>query len=118
MATKSNSLVQLCAAILADKKAEDLVALDLRGISSFTDYYLICSATSEPHLKALVNELRERLWKEKNLHPLAVDGFPQSHWVVAHFGEVVIHLFNAEKRAYYALEDLWSDAPRVKLKAK
>ncbi len=114
---KSTPLIQLCASILADKKAEDLVALDLRGVSTITDYYLIASGTSEPHLKALVNELKDRLWQDHQMHPLAVDGFPQSQWIVAHFGEVIVHLFQADKRAYYALEELWSDVPRVKLKA-
>jgi ribosome-associated protein len=48
---------------------------------------------------------------------MAMDGFPKSQWIVAHFGDVIVHLFNQQKRAYYALEDLWSDAPRLKLKA-
>jgi ribosome-associated protein len=88
----------------------------LRGISTFTDFFLVCSGTSEPHLKAIANELEERLWKDHHVKPLVVDGFPQSHWIVAHYGDVVIHIFAEEKRAYYALEDLWGDAPRLKLK--
>jgi ribosome-associated protein len=89
----------------------------LRGSSTFTDFFLICSGTSEPHLKAIVSELKERLWKEYQIKPLTVDGSPQSQWIVAHFGEVVIHIFHEEKRAYYGLEDLWGDAPRLTLKA-
>lgn len=90
--------------------------LDLRGISTFTDFFLICSATSEPHLKAIVNELEERLKKEHDRKALAVDGFPLSQWVVADYGDVIVHAFHQAKRAYYNLEDLWSDAPRLKLK--
>lgn len=90
--------------------------LDLRGVSSFTDFFLICSATSEPHLKALMNDLEDRLRKEHGIRPVAVDGFPLSQWVVADFSGVLIHLFHHAKREYYALEDLWSDAPRLKLK--
>lgn len=115
-AIDSERLAQLCAEIAADKKAERIVAIDLRGISTFTDFFLVCSGTSEPHLKAIVNELQERLWKDHHVKPLVIDGFPQSQWIVAHYGDVVIHIFAEEKRAYYALEDLWGDAPRLKLK--
>jgi ribosome-associated protein len=92
------------------------VAIDLRGISSFTDFFVICSGTSEPHLKAIANELRDGLKEEHNLKPLAVDGFPMSQWIVADYSDVVVHIFHTEKRAFYSLEDLWSDAPRLKLK--
>ena len=91
------------------------MAIDLRGISTITEFFLIASGTSEPHLKALANELQDRLFKEHQIKPMAIDGFPKSQWIVAHFGEVIVHLFNDEKRAYYSLEDLWSDAPRLKL---
>lgn len=100
---------------MADKKAEDVVAIDLRGISSFTDFFLICSGTSEPHLKAIINELEERLRKDHGVKPLAVDGYPVSQWIVADYGSVVVHLFHSGKRAYYSLEDLWGDAPRLDL---
>jgi ribosome-associated protein len=88
----------------------------LRGISSFTDFFVICSGTSEPHLKAIIDELQERLKNEHGLRPLAVDGFPMSQWVVADYSEVVVHIFHTEKRAFYSLEDLWGDAPRLALK--
>ncbi|HEX5177275.1 MAG TPA: ribosome silencing factor [Chthoniobacteraceae bacterium] len=102
--------------IAGDKKAEDIVALDLRGISSFTDFFVICSGTSEPHLKAIINELEDRLRKEHGLRPVAVDGFPLSQWVVADYADVVVHIFHTDKRAFYSLEDLWGDAPRLALK--
>jgi len=114
---KSEELAHLAAGIAADKKAEAIVALDLRNISSFTDFFVICSGTSEPHLKAIVSELQERLRKEHDVRPLAVDGFPTSQWVVADYGDVVVHIFHHEKRAFYSLEDLWGDAPRLELKA-
>ena len=89
--------------------------LDLRGISTFTDFFLICSATSEPHLKAIANDLDERLRKEHGRNPLSVDGFPASQWIVCDYGDVIVHAFHESRRAYYSLEDLWSDAPRLKL---
>ena len=113
----SEHLAQIIADIASDKKAEDIVALDLRGISSFTDFFVICSGTSEPHLKAILNELRDKLKTEHGLRPLAVDGFPMSQWVVADYADVVVHIFHTDKRAYYSLEDLWGDAPRLALKA-
>ena len=111
----SEHLAQLCAAFAADKKAEDIVALDMRGLASFTDFFLICSGNSEPHLKAIVGEIGDRLRKEHGVRPRRVDGFPQSQWLVVDFADVVVHIFHAEKRAFYSLEDLWSDAPRLKL---
>lgn len=91
------------------------MALDLRGISSFTDFFVICSGTSEPHLKAIINEVEERLRKDHGIRPSAIDGFPASQWIVADFSDVVLHIFHTSKRSYYSLEDLWSDAPRLAL---
>jgi ribosome-associated protein len=113
---KSDSLARLCAKLVAEKKAEDIVAIDLRGISSFTDFFVICSGTSEPHLKAIAGELRDRLKQDHDIKPMAIDGYPLSQWVVADYSDVVVHIFHSEKRAFYSLEDLWSDAPRLKLK--
>jgi ribosome-associated protein len=93
-----------------------VVAVDLRGISTFTDFFLICSGTSEPHLKAIMSELVERLREDHGVKPMAVDGYPISQWIVADYGSVVVHLFHTAKRSYYCLEDLWGDAPRLELK--
>ena len=112
----SEQLAQTIAEIAGDKKAEDIVALDLRGISSFTDFFVICSGTSEPHLKAIINDLQDRLRKDHGLRAVAVDGFPMSQWVVADYSNVVVHIFHTDKRAFYSLEDLWGDAPRLALK--
>jgi ribosome-associated protein len=111
----SESLARLCADIAADKKAEDILVLDLRGMSSFTDFYVICSGSSEPQLKAIANEMEGRLKKDHSVRPLGVDGFPLSQWVVADFGDVVVHVFHTAKRELYRLEELWNDAPRLKL---
>jgi ribosome-associated protein len=85
----------------------------LRGISSFTDYFVICSATSEPHLKAISSGIREGLHTRFGLSPLASEGAPASHWLVIDYNDVLIHIFQADKRRFYALENLWSDAPRI-----
>ena len=111
----SDELARLCAAIAADKKAEDIQVLDLRGLSSFTDFFVICSGSSEPQLKAIANEIHERLKKEHGENPLGIDGFPLSQWVVADYGSVVVHIFHTSKREVYRLEDMWNDAPRLKI---
>jgi ribosome-associated protein len=112
----SDKLARLCAKLASDKKATDIVAIDLRKISGFTDFFVLCSASSEPQLKAVLGEIRDKLKVEHGVRPLAVDGFPMSQWVVLDYGDVVIHIFHENKRAFYALEDLWGDAPRLRLK--
>ena len=95
----------------------DIVVLDLRGISTFTDFFVICSGASEPQLKAIASGITDQLLAEHNLKPNAVDGYPLSQWVVVDYGSVVVHIFPQTKRDLYLLEDLWSDAPRLDLSA-
>ena len=89
--------------------------LDLRGISTFTDYYVICSGNSEPQIKAIAEAIQERLRDDHGTRPAAVDGFPVSQWVILDYLSVLVHIFAGDKRSYYALEDLWGDAPRLNL---
>jgi ribosome-associated protein len=96
-----------------DRKALDPIILDLRNISTITDYLVICSAQSEPQIKAIANGVEKALKEGFDRHPLAVDGFPTSQWVVIDYGDVMFHIFHEQKRSVYALEDLWSDAPQV-----
>ena len=85
----------------------------MAGISSFTDFFVICSASSEPQLKAIANEIETRLKEDHGLRAAAIDGFPVSQWIVLDYLEVVIHIFHRDKRGFYSLEDLWGDASRV-----
>ena len=94
------------------KKGEDAVILDVRGLSTVTDYYLLATANSKPHLKALANEIEHKLEME-NVRCYRIAGSPESEWVVADYFDAVIHLFTPKMREYYALERLWSDAKRV-----
>ena len=89
------------------------MVLDLEGISSFTDYFVICSGTSEPHLKAISGEIEEQLKTKHGVRAVSVDGFPASQWIVLDYLQVLVHVFRQEKREFYSLEDLWSDAQRV-----
>jgi ribosome-associated protein len=86
--------------------------LDLRGISTFTDFFVICSGTSEPQLKAIAGEIESRLKQEHKIKAVAMDGFPASQWIVLDYLQVVVHIFHRDKRPFYSLEDLWGDAPR------
>ena len=89
------------------------MVLDLREISTFTDFFVICSATSEPQLKAIAGEIEARLKEDCKICAAAIDGFPASQWIVLDYLQVVVHVFHREKRAFYSLEDLWGDAPRL-----
>ncbi len=90
----------------------------MTGISSLTDVFVICSGTSEPHLKAIASEIEERLKKDHGVRPHGVDGYPLSQWIVLDYSDVIVHIFHEQKRMFYGLEDLWSDAKRLKLPAQ
>ena len=109
----SRSLAKLCRTIADDKKAKDILILDVRKVSSITDYLVICSGTSEPHLKAVADEIARRLL-DAGVRSRHHAGFPQSRWVVMDYGDVMVHLFHPELREHYDLEHLWGDAKRVK----
>ena len=74
---------------------------------------MICSATSEPHLKAIAGEIETRLKEDHRISAGAVDGFPASQWIVLDYLQVVVHVFHRDKREFYSLENLWGDAPRL-----
>ncbi len=106
-------IAKLCRACIDDKKGIDPVILDLRGLASFTDYFVVASAQSEPQIKAIASELLDRVPREAGVRPLGRDGAPASQWIVVDFGEVLVHLFHEQRRAFYRLEELWNDAPRI-----
>jgi ribosome-associated protein len=108
-------LARRCVECALDKKALDPIILDLQAISTITDYLVICSAQSEPQLKAIANGVIKTLKDDFGRAPLAMDGFPASQWIVVDYGEVMLHIFHESKRGIYALEDLWSDAKQVSI---
>lgn len=113
----SKKLAVLCREFADNKKAEDLVVLDVRKLSSVTDFFVIVSGTSEPHLRAILDEITDRLRDEHGERPRAVDGTARGAWVVLDFFDVIVHIMRADVRERYDLEGLWGDAPRVKLRA-
>ena len=106
-------LAREAAAFADNKKADNITILDVRGISMVTDFLVICEGTSVPHLRAIRNEITDRMREDHKVKPYASHGVPDSGWILLDFGDVVVHIFHADKRAWYALEDLWSDAVRV-----
>ena len=112
---KGLQLAQTCARYADDKKAGDIVILDVRGLSPITDYFVICTATSHPHLRAVRDEVATELKLKHHTPPRVIDGQFESHWLLLDFTDVMVHIFTEEKREFYSLEDLWNDAPRVPL---
>ena len=109
------SLARLCADGALDKKAENVVILDMRAISSFTDFFVIVSGTSDPQLKAIASSIREKVREAIDIRPFAEDGLPGSQWVIIDYGSVIVHIFHTEKRDVYGLETLWSDARKIEI---
>jgi ribosome-associated protein len=95
-----------------DRKAQDLRVLHLGQVTDFTDYFLICSGTSDRQVQAIADAIQERLRAEK-VRPLHVEGYNRAQWVLLDYGDLVVHVFQEEPRRFYALERLWGDAPDV-----
>lgn len=114
----SRKLALLSREFADNKKAENIAVLDVRELSSVTDYFVIATGTSEPHLRAIVDEITTRLREEHDLRPRAVDGTLQTAWIVLDYFDVIIHVMRQEVRERYDLETLWGDAPRVRAKKK
>ena len=108
----------LCAAAKAtlDKKAFNLLALEVSELTSYADSFLICSAGSDRQVTAIADEVGRRL-RDVGRRPLHREGSSGSEWVLLDFGDLVVHVFTEEKRSYYALENLWGDAPRIEIES-
>jgi ribosome-associated protein len=108
--------VRRAARAAQDKKAVDLVVLDVRALSSVTDYFLVCSGRSTTHVQTIIDAIRDEL-KAAGSRPLHGEGVAESGWVLLDYGDVLVHVFLDETRTYYALERLWGDAPALALES-
>ncbi len=108
---KDHILIKKVVDLALDKKAEDLVVLDVRGISSITDYMIICHGNSEPQVKAITDSIR----KGTPQKPKHLEGYDKQNWVLIDYFDIIIHVFNKEQREYYSLDRLWADAPSEKI---
>jgi len=98
------------------KKATDLKVLDLTGITSFTDYFLVCTGANQRQIQAISDEIGLTL-KERGEYPISVEGYKDAEWVLVDYGDFVIHIFSPRARAYYDLERLWRNAKNVAIPA-
>lgn len=97
----------------ADKRrAEEIVVLDMRGLTTICDYFVICSGRSRPHVDAIAEEVEEQL-SALGIEPRHIEGIPDSSWVILDYLDVVVHVFEPDARRFYNLEGLWGDAVRV-----
>jgi ribosome-associated protein len=114
----SKKLALLCRDLADNKKAENIAVLDVKKVSSVTDYFVIATGTSQPHLRAIVEEITSRLRDEHDLRPARTDGPLTGAWMVLDFFDVIVHVMHTEARTRYDLEGLWGDAAPVKTKKK
>ena len=110
---ESKKLALLCRELADNKKAEDIMVLDVRKLSSVTDYFVIATGTSQPHLRAIVEEISGRLRDEYDLRPSRSEGSSGGNWVVLDYFDVIVHVMHTETRKHYDLEGLWGDARAV-----
>lgn len=111
--TQDELLVRLCEEIAYDRKAENIIRLDLKEYSAVSDYFLLCTATSTPHVGALAERIRREVLEKMNIKPFRMDGTAESCWMIVDYGNVMIHIMTDEKRQEYQLETLWNDVPAV-----
>lgn len=110
----ATSLLKVAAEAAVSKKATDMVGLDLTALEGVADYFLICSGSSEPQVKAIAEEVEDKL-REAGARAWHVEGREGRRWVLLDFVDVVVHVFHEKTREYYLLERLWGDARRVDL---
>lgn len=93
-----------------DKRAEDIVVLNMKGISLVADYFIICHGNSDKQVQAIAREMKDKV-EESNITIKRMEGFDEARWILVDFGDVIAHVFHKEERGYYNLERLWGDAP-------
>lgn len=110
MIRTGNELAQQIAKLASDKKAEDILLLSMEGISPITDYFMICSAGNSTLVKAIADNIEEKM-AEEGILPLHKEGYAEGRWILMDYGDCVAHIFLNEERDFYNLEQLWADAP-------
>ena len=115
MAIEGKELAIACARAAEEIQAEDIRVLDLTGISTLTDFMVVCSGTSLPHLRAVMRDVEKVLIEKYEVRPENAEGNADSRWVVLDFIDVMVHIMHQEMRDLYGLEDLWAGAKEVPL---
>lgn len=112
MSLQPNELLQIAVSSAEDKKAMNLVALDLRGVSLVADYFVICHGNSDTQVQAIITEIRKRVLADGG-QIKGIEGMDSARWVLMDLGDVIVHVFHRDEREYYNIERLWSDAKVV-----
>ena len=112
MVTISKDEALAVAQVAIDKKAQDVILLEISKVVSYADYFLICSGRSEVQVKAITDAIAQH-FKEKGIHPLHVEGLTEGRWVLLDYDELIVHVFLEETRQFYNLERLWRDVPSI-----
>lgn len=99
------------------KKATDVKVLDLTGITSFADFFVICTGANQRQIQAITDEVGLQLDQQAGEHPLSIEGYSQAEWVLADYGDLLVHIFSPKAREYYGLERLWRSARPVEIPA-
>lgn len=110
---ESKKLALACREYADNRKAENLVILDMRPVSTIADYFVIVTGTSEPHLRAISDEIETKVQENFGVRPRAIDGTVQGSWMVLDYFDVIVHVMKPDARERYDIESLWNDAPRV-----
>jgi ribosome-associated protein len=114
---KPEELARRIAELAGDKKARDVVVLDLRGLVGYTDFLVICSGGTERQTKAIHDGVHLGIKEEAGLYPGRVEGLPEARWILMDYLDCVLHVFTPEARDYYRLEQLWGEAERLDVAA-
>lgn len=117
MKVEGKELAIACAHAADDNKAEDIRVLDVIGLSSLTDFIVICSGNSMPHLKALMRDTEQIVAEKHDVRPYSGEGRAETNWVVLDYFDVMVHIMSEDARALYDLENLWGDAKEVEWSA-
>ena len=110
--------VKLAVECAEEKKAIGTLILDLRKVTSFTEFFVIAGGTNQRHVQAIADEISLQLKKQKKFKPIRVEGYAKADWILLDFGDFVVHIFNEKSRAFYDLERLWRDASPVEMPEK
>jgi ribosome-associated protein len=107
-----SELAATIAEYAADKKAIDLVELDVGGILDYTDHFIVCSGNTDRQTKAIADGIQEGLKKDHGIFPRRIEGLPEARWILMDYLDVVVHIFTPDARDFYRLEQLWGEAPK------
>ncbi|MBU8905613.1 ribosome silencing factor [Desertibacillus haloalkaliphilus] len=114
---KENQMLNLVVKAIDDKRAENIIGLNMQGISAIADYFIICHGNSEKQVQAIAHEVKKTA-QEHHYDVKRLEGFDDARWVLIDLDDIVVHVFHKDERPYYNLEKLWGDAPAIELEGE